>query len=348
MAQTPDHEARRIIQGQLALLDTVLREECQYIDREALGHWCGLSEPWWEPETRLSHEDYFRLLRQLHDNEVPDIALRVSSRARLDDKGVMGYAMLASPTLEQSLRLACHLTEQAFNYLQVSLSTTAEHAVINCEVMPGGSDYFQLLLEEWLITMWRYIQVLLPEGVAPCASYASLNYDAPTYHWQYQQLLGCRVEFDQPAACLAIPKQWLYIAIHSGNAQAKSLYETQVRRLLRDRGHSGDIVSRVKRLLVEKPSDCRYQLELTAPFLSRSPRTLRRHLADAGTSFRRVCLEVRMELAKDYLINTQLTAQEIAYQLGYSQPNNFHRAFKDFFGDPPEKLRASLINIDKL
>jgi len=334
-------ENDQITKAQLSLLDQVLREECHYVDREALGHWCGLTVPWWEPESQLSREDYFRLLRQLHDNEVPDIALRVASRTRLADAGLMGYAMLASPTLEQSLHLACHLVEQTFHFLRLSLTTTAEHALIHCEVLPAGSNYFQLLLEEWLITLWRYIQVLLPEGVAACASYATLNYGAPSYHWQYQQQLGCRVEFDQTTACLAIPKQWLYIAVNSVNAQTKLLYETQVRRMLQELEHSGDVISRVKRLLVEKPGDCRYQLELTAPLLSLSPRTLRRYLADAGTSFRRVCLEVRMELAKDYLINTQLTAQEIAYQLGYAQPNNFHRAFKSFFGESPEKLRVA-------
>jgi AraC-like DNA-binding protein len=46
-----------------------------------------------------------------------------------------------------------------------------------------------------------------------------------------------------------------------------------------------------------------------------------------------------MELAKDYLTNTQLTVQEIAYQLGYSQPNNFYRAFKGYFEKTPEALR---------
>ena len=84
---------------------------------------------------------------------------------------------------------------------------------------------------------------------------------------------------------------------------------------------------------------CDYRLEATAPFLSLSARTLRRYLAEAGTSFRAVSLEVRMELAKDYLLNTQLTAQEIAYQLGYAQPNNFYRAFKGFYRLPPEQYR---------
>ncbi|MEC8427212.1 MAG: AraC family transcriptional regulator ligand-binding domain-containing protein, partial [Pseudomonadota bacterium] len=97
--------------NQLLLLDQVLREECHYVDREALGHWCGLNRPWWIPESGYNLDDYLRLLRQLQTNEVPNIALRLAKRTRIDDIGVMGYAMLASPTLEKGLQIASHLVE---------------------------------------------------------------------------------------------------------------------------------------------------------------------------------------------------------------------------------------------
>ncbi|WP_439133717.1 helix-turn-helix domain-containing protein [Pseudomaricurvus sp.] len=339
MRKPQQQEQQQFVDKQLLILDQVLREECAYVDREALGHWCGLSVPWWEPGHNLSLDDFLRLLRQLHDNEVPNIAVRLARRRSLEDMGVLGYALLASPTLQQGLQLSAHLVESNFPFLKVSLATDNEHALVSCDVMAGGSDYFQLLLEEWIFSLWVYIQALLPEGLAACASYATLNYHAPTYHWQYQQILGCRVDFDQPRAVLAIPKQWLYIAVKGRSGHTQQLYDTQVKRLLKEQEHSGDIVSRVKRLLLEKPVQCDYRLETTAPFLSLSARTLRRYLAEAGTSFRAVSLEVRMDLAKDYLLNTQLTAQEIAYQLGYAQPNNFYRAFKSFYQLPPEQYR---------
>ena len=71
-------EEQRITQNQLALLNAVLCEEFSYVDREALGHCCGLSMRWWEPAAGLLRESYYRLLYQLHYNEVPNIALRVA------------------------------------------------------------------------------------------------------------------------------------------------------------------------------------------------------------------------------------------------------------------------------
>lgn len=330
-----------VVDSRLIQLDQVLREECSYVDREALGHWCGLTRTWWEPGNGLTLDDYFRLVKQLHLNEVPNIALRVALRSSLSDMGVMGYAMLASATLEQGLRLAANLAQQSYPFVKVSLDVDREHALLYCDIAAEGSSYYQLLIEQWIVSIWGYIQALLPDGVAACASYAMLDYSAPTYHWQYQQILGCRVVFDQSRTLLAIPKQWLHISVQGHSEQAQSLYGAQVKRLLQEKEHSGDIISRVKRLLLEKPSECDYQLANTAALMALSARTLRRYLADAGTGFRQVSLDVRMQLAKDYLLNSRLSAQEVAYQLGYSQPNNFYRAFKNYYGLAPEQYRST-------
>ena len=78
----------------------------------------------------------------------------------------------------------------------------------------------------------------------------------------------------------------------------------------------------------------------TASMMAISERSLRRHLAAAGTSFRQVCTQVRMELAAEYLLKTGLSVQEIAYLLGYAQENNFYRAFRAFYNTSPSLFRA--------
>ena len=59
----------------------------------------------------------------------------------------------------------------------------------------------------------------------------------------------------------------------------------------------------------------------------------------AGTSYRDIVSEVRMELAREYLRSTDLTMQEIAYLLGYEHAPSFFQAFKRQFGHTPTELR---------
>ena len=49
----------------------------------------------------------------------------------------------------------------------------------------------------------------------------------------------------------------------------------------------------------------------------------------------------RLHLARRYLLDTQKTAAEIAFELGYSTPQHFNNAFKKHFGHTPQNVRKN-------
>jgi AraC-like DNA-binding protein len=49
----------------------------------------------------------------------------------------------------------------------------------------------------------------------------------------------------------------------------------------------------------------------------------------------------RLQLANQYLLDTQKTSAEIAYELGYSTPQHFNNAFKKKFGVTPNSVRIN-------
>ena len=74
--------------------------------------------------------------------------------------------------------------------------------------------------------------------------------------------------------------------------------------------------------------------------MNMSKRTLQRKLKDEGQSYFTLLNTLRANLAKEYLCNTHHPITEIAYQLGYSSPSSFARAFKHQFGIPPLEYRS--------
>jgi AraC-like DNA-binding protein len=81
-------------------------------------------------------------------------------------------------------------------------------------------------------------------------------------------------------------------------------------------------------------------LEGAAELLRLTPAQLRKRLYRAGTSYKKLVLETRMELGKHYLLDTSLSIQEIAYLLDYGSPPPFSRAFKKYLGHSPEDYRS--------
>ena len=70
-----------------------------------------------------------------------------------------------------------------------------------------------------------------------------------------------------------------------------------------------------------------------------SQRTLRRKLSIEGVSFSQLLNNLRLALAKQYLSGSAIAVTEIAYQLGYSSPSTFARAFKQQTEISPVEFR---------
>jgi AraC-like DNA-binding protein len=98
---------------------------------------------------------------------------------------------------------------------------------------------------------------------------------------------------------------------------------------------------RVRAALFELLPTGQNQLSQVAKRLAMSSRSLQRRLAQEGTTFRKVLEETRAQLATHYLKQSDLTAAEIAFLLGYDDPNSFFPAFRAWTGITPEALRAA-------
>ena len=78
----------------------------------------------------------------------------------------------------------------------------------------------------------------------------------------------------------------------------------------------------------------------TAARLAVSQRTLQRRLQEEGSSFQHELNALREDLARHYLTNPRYSSAEIAFLLGYDDPNSFIRAFHGWTGSTPDRVRA--------
>jgi AraC-like DNA-binding protein len=85
-----------------------------------------------------------------------------------------------------------------------------------------------------------------------------------------------------------------------------------------------------------------------ASALNMSTRTLQRKLTENQQSFRRLLNETRRELALQYIQHENIPVLEICYRLGFSEPANFTRAFKQWTGQPPAIYRQQFSEHSRL
>ncbi|MEQ8400708.1 MAG: AraC family transcriptional regulator ligand-binding domain-containing protein [Roseitalea porphyridii] len=127
----------------------------------------------------------------------------------------------------------------------------------------------------------------------------------------------------------------------SANPALFSVFEPELRRRLEELPSGASVTERVRAALVETLPSGRAAIGDIAPRLGLSPRSLQRRLGEDGTSFQAELRDLRKRLAEDFLSNTAHSSSEIAYLLGYEDPNSFIRAFHGWTGTTPEAVRRA-------
>lgn len=98
--------------------------------------------------------------------------------------------------------------------------------------------------------------------------------------------------------------------------------------------------ARVRQALVDGMPGGQVTADQIARSLALSKRSLQRRLSEEGLSFKDVLEDTRRALSLNYLLNTQMSMQEIAYLLGFRDPSSFFRAFRGWTGRTPQSIRA--------
>lgn len=97
----------------------------------------------------------------------------------------------------------------------------------------------------------------------------------------------------------------------------------------------------VRAALFELLPSGRTELGDVARALGASRRTVQRRLEGEGITYREVLDTTRAQLARHYLTRTQMTTAEIAFLIGYDDPNSLYPAFRAWTGTTPQAVRDS-------
>lgn len=106
-----------------------------------------------------------------------------------------------------------------------------------------------------------------------------------------------------------------------------NFFEPELKKRLSEMETDSSFSAKIRSALVELLPAGKSAIEDVAEALGLGKRTLQRKLQEEKTSFQKQLNHTRELLAKNYLKNTNLSSENIAYLLGYQDLNSFFRAF---------------------
>ena len=130
--------------------------------------------------------------------------------------------------------------------------------------------------------------------------------------------------------------------VHTEHSLEEFLRTAPYQLLIMDVDPEGNNLSaQVKAMIGHDFSEGFPSFENISSALNMSAPTLRRRLKAEGTTFQQIKDEARCEAARLYLDKPELSINDVALQLGFTDPSAFHRSFKKWTGKTPGQFRQA-------
>lgn len=158
---------------------------------------------------------------------------------------------------------------------------------------------------------------------------------------ELEKYFGCRIQKGDKSI-LALSLNDSLKPFVSENEVMWDYFEPELKRRLSELEVEDSFGARVRSSLIELlPIGCS-SIEEVALKLGMSKRTLQRKLTEEKTTFQKQLNHTRELLAKNYIKNTDMVSDDIAFLLGYKDLNSFLRAFQIWTGMTITEYKKSL------
>lgn len=292
------------------------------------------------PATKVSAAQVLQACRnafRLSDD--PKLPYRAGTKFCVSTYGMYGFAALSSPDFRETITFAVTYHRLATPLMAVSFREDGGAGVWTTTPMayPGIDGPLAAFIAKLhmavLLSLHRKLlgMAFKPSLVAYALGEAYEDAEGTAY-------FGCPVRYGEAENTFTFAASWLDRQPDFGNESVYSELRQLCHGLLQQFELGTGVAGQVRRLILSNlPRPVGF--EQVAKGLNMSERSLRRRLQEEGTSFGRLADELRGQVAMQYVRDTELSVEDIAYMLGFSDASSFRQAFRRWTNAAPQEFR---------
>ena len=302
------------------------------LDLKMILQLANLPDGTWKEEMNLSTLDYYHLLMafdQVANDE------QIIAMSRIKNIQMFMPPFFAALSSKNGLAAIEHFAKykKITGPIVVNIEVFDELVRVNYRYDYSGLDLprFAVLNEQLLLL--DLIRTGTGKEIVPVHVGTPYSYEEAS-----ASIFGCQVEVMEGNE-LVFKKADLEKPFLTANNVMLEYLEPQLKERLAEAMTSESFTGIVQQKLYQAiPSGC-FTIEDIAASLGISSRTLQRNLTAEGTKFNQELQNVQKILAFSYFKNPEMTTEDVAYLLGYSEVSSFSRAFKKWTGQTISEYR---------
>lgn len=290
----------------------------------------GLQAKFLEDSEMLIPRDAVRELLEItaRATQTEDLALRLAAQRKLSALGPISLVLREDPTPRAAIDTLCRYLKLVNASLTIRVEDAGRTVIIREDLLPTPGLPMRQSVELAVGTMFRMLCELIGPHWRPLE--VCFAHRPPRDVSAHRAFFKRSVKFNQEFNGLVCLASDLSAPRESGDQVAAGFARKYLEAALMDRSESMEASCRQIILALLPGGAC--TAHEVARFLHIDRRTLHRRLDAEGLSFSRLLEQVRSELVKRHLRESDLPLREVSELLGFSRPSSFSHWFHSLFG----------------
>jgi len=293
-----------------------------------------------DPDARINLNDADALVNKfIHSSKQGGLCVLASQKAVSHSSCQLQHLFLCSNTLREALYYLEKFSTLLCDGLEVNVTRTRDNIIkiklpIHDQHFLSQERYRSELLVGLLLSWLKQLC-----GSDMEITGIHLPFPQPIYANEYSQHWKSQVYFNTGEFSIQFQARFLDQGLHNTNPHILNMIKRDVEDQFKKLTRSGSLADRIKRALEQDKLSLKANQQIVAEHFHISARTLNRHLQKEHTSLKQVITECRVHKAKQLLLDTELSIEQIALQLGLSGRRTLDRIFIKQTNDSPAQFR---------
>ncbi len=298
-----------------------------------------------DPDSRITITDADTLIGNLvRSSNQSSLCVYAAQKAVSQSSCQLQHLFLCSNTLREALYYLEKFSALLCDGLEINVTRTRDNII---KVKLPVNDQSYLSQERYRSEL--LIGILLGWLKQLCGSEMEISginlpFPQPSYVSEYSNSWKSTTSFNADECSIQFQAKFLDQGLHNTNPHILNMIKRDVEEQYKKLTRSGSLADRIKRALEQDKLSLKANQQVVAEHFHISARTLNRHLQKEATSLKQVVTDCRVQKAKQLLLESELSIEQIALQLGLSGRRTLDRIFIKQTQDSPAQYRSKQRN----
>lgn len=294
-----------------------------------------------KPEARLSTTEFSRLLQVvMRRTEDEFIGLGRGTKSKPGTFSMMAHAVINCPSLGKAMERSA----QFYRIVDLPLELVLEEGSSESRlILRASTPEHDNILEAIIFISVRFWSWLTGRNLEPIS--IQLDFPEPPNADEYRRIFRGPVTYNNARNAIVFPTSWLGLPLVQNPLSLSKFLKDSLAHIIVGNNQPIGLPEQIRAIISKGYGNTFPDFAQVCEKLSMTPQTLRRRLKEENTSYQAIKDSIRQDAARYYLAKEELSIDEIALMMGFSEASSFHRAFKKWTDQTPAAYRREVLGM---